>query len=77
MILNNVAATEGDNDDIELTTTDSVRMKNMLKMTMGMKKVMIKTKIKVITATTELKITSDDKGRNDVDNHYEMIAGRL
>jgi hypothetical protein len=47
----------------------------MKKVTMGTKKVMIKTMIKVITATTELKITSDDQGRNDSDIYYEMIAG--
>jgi hypothetical protein len=54
-------------------------MKKMIKMkmTMGTKKVMIKTKIKVITATTGLKITSDDQGRNDSDKYYEKIAGLL
>ncbi len=76
MILNNVAATKGDNDDKELPT-DSVRMKKMIKMTMWTKKMMIKTKIKVITSTTELKITSDNKGRYDSDKNNEMIAGLI
>jgi hypothetical protein len=44
-------------------------------MTMGTKRVMIETQIKMITATTELKITGDDKGRNDSDKNYELIAG--
>jgi hypothetical protein len=36
----------------------------------GRKGLIIKTKIKVITATTELKTTSDDKGRNDIDKNF-------